>query len=374
MAESLYIHIPFCVRKCLYCDFISVPYEKSLAERYIDSLRREISLRKNSIGPLKAIYVGGGTPSILSESSLRRLFDCLRENFSFSPGIEITVEANPGTLSESFIHTMLSAGANRISMGVQSFHDKELRALGRIHSADEARRSAELLRRWGVTDLSLDLMYGIPCQTPGTWMETLSAAVELSPSHVSAYELTPEEKTPLYDLISSGAVTLPDEDTIVEMYEYAIDCLVSAGYYHYEISNFALPGSQCVHNLNYWNRGDYVGVGAGAHSLVNGERRANTGNIEEYISCMEAGGIPAGEPHVVSRAEASKEFLFLGLRKREGIGIKEAMERKINIVPACREMFDQGYLTMDETHVRLSGKGLLVSNTVIVRLFERLGL
>jgi oxygen-independent coproporphyrinogen III oxidase len=374
MAEFLYIHIPFCKRKCLYCDFLSVPHENVLAERYIDALCTELTLRKNSTGPLKAVYVGGGTPSILSESCFRKLFDCLKDNLLFSPGIEITVEANPGTLTQSGIHTMLSTGVNRISIGVQSLHDRELKTLGRIHSGDDAKRSVGLIRRSGVRNYSLDLMYGIPGQTLRTWRETLTAAIDLSPAHISAYELTPEKGTPIYDLISSGAVSLPDEEMIIEMYEYAIDYLASAGYDHYEISNFALPGARCVHNMNYWDRGDYVGVGAGAHSFIDRVRSANTDSIEKYISCLNARLVPAGEPHTVSTAEASREFLFLGLRKREGIWIGEAAGRGIDIVPRCREMFDRGYLTLNGTHVGLTRKGLVVSNAVIVRLFELLGL
>jgi oxygen-independent coproporphyrinogen-3 oxidase len=374
MAEFLYVHIPFCVKKCLYCDFLSVPYDNVIAERYIEALCREVTLRKSSIGKLRGVYIGGGTPSILSDSAFRQLLDSLREDLTFSSGVEITVETNPGTLTEAGTSAMLAIGANRISMGVQSFNDGELRALGRIHSAVEARRSAEMLKRCGLRNLSLDLMYGIPGQTLGTWKKTLSDAVDLSPSHISAYELTPEKGTPLYELISSGKVLLPKEDIVVEMYSYAIDYLASAGYVHYEISNFSLPGAACIHNLNYWNRGDYVGVGAGAHSFIDGVRSANTGNIEEYISRIEVSEVPAVELYEVRPAEASKEFLFLGLRKRQGIAMEEAARRGINIFPECREMFDRGYLTTDGTYVALTEKGRIVSNTVIVRLFELLGL
>ncbi len=374
MAEFLYIHIPFCARKCLYCDFLSIPHESVLAERYMDALCTELTLRNRSIGPLKAIYVGGGTPSILSDPCLRQLFACLKNNFHFLPGIEITVEANPGTLTGSGMQTLLAAGVNRISIGVQSLNDLELRTLGRLHSADGARRSAELIRRSGVENYSLDLMYGIPGQTLGTWRETLSAAIELSPSHISAYELTPEKGTPIHDLISSGALSLPDEEKVIEMYEYAVNCLSAAGYDHYEISNFSLPGARCVHNLNYWDRGDYAGVGAGAHSFIGGVRTANTCSIGEYIAGLNGGLVPAGATQTVSPAEASREFLFLGLRKRRGIKTKEATEMGMDIVSKGREMFDQGYLVVDGDHVMLTGKGLLISNTVIVRLFELLGL
>lgn len=374
MADFLYVHIPFCLRKCLYCDFLSVPYENALAGKYIDALCEEVTLRKHSIGKLKALYVGGGTPSILADSSLRRLFDCLRENIAFSPMAEITIEANPGTLTEQSVHAMLSSGVTRISMGVQSLHDRELKTLGRIHSADDARRSAELLKSCGMQNLSLDLMYGIPGQSAGTWQETLTSAVELSLSHISAYELTPEKGTPIYDLICSGESVLPDEETIVEMYKYAIDYLGSTGYGHYEISNFARPGARCLHNLNYWNRGEYAGIGAGAHSFTGGMRSANTSSIKEYISRLSAHVVPSGEMQAVTSAEALKEFIFLGLRKREGISMREAASRGINIASRCRELFDQGFLAADGTHVRLTGKGLVISNTIIVKLFELLGL
>lgn len=374
MTEFLYIHIPFCVKKCLYCDFLSVPYESAIADRYVDSVCSEVRLRKHSLGKLRAVYVGGGTPSILGDSCFRRLFGCLSHNLSFSSDTEITVEVNPGTLTEPGLQGMLSAGVNRISMGVQSFDDRELRALGRIHSAAEAELSAKLMKRCGVKNFSLDLMYGIPGQTLGTWRKTLSAAVELSPSHISAYELTPEKKTPIYDHIASGAVSLPDENMIIEMYEYGVSYLASAGYDHYEISNFALPGTGCVHNINYWNRGEYVGIGAGAHSFVEGLRSANTGKIKEYISCLDRGYVPAEGHQRVSPIEAAKEFLFLGLRKREGIDIREAADKGIDIVSRCPAMFDEGYLALNGSHVSLTGKGLIISNTVFVRLFELLGL
>jgi oxygen-independent coproporphyrinogen III oxidase len=374
MAEFLYIHIPFCARKCLYCDFLSIPHESVLAERYIDALCTELTLRKRSIGPLRTIYVGGGTPSILSDRCLRRLFACLNNSFHFLPGVEITVEANPGTLTTSGMQTLLAAGVNRLSIGVQSLNDGELRTLGRLHSGNDAERSAELIRRSGVGNYSIDLMYGIPGQTLGTWSQTLSAAIGLSPSHISAYELTPEKGTPIFDLISSGTLSLPDEEKVIEMYEYTINCLSAAGYDHYEISNFGLPGAQCLHNLNYWDRGDYAGAGAGAHSFMDGVRTANTGDIGEYIARLNDGSVPAGAAQAVSQAEASREFLFLGLRKRRGIEAKEAAEMGMDIVSKGREMFDEGYLVLEGDHIRLTGKGLVISNTVIVRLFELLGL
>ena len=213
MADSLYIHVPFCVRKCIYCDFISVPYDESLVKGYADALSAELCLRKDSAGELETVYIGGGTPSLMPEDFFKRLFSCIRENFTVSPYAEITVEANPGTISRSKIEGLLSLGVNRVSLGVQSLDDEELRTLGRIHTSGEAKRSVRLVKDLGVGNISLDLIYGIPGQTKETWQKTLAETVELGPSHISAYELTPEEKTPLSGLLKTGAIRVARRGT-----------------------------------------------------------------------------------------------------------------------------------------------------------------
>ena len=373
--EFLYIHIPFCIKKCPYCDFLSVTYNELLAKAYTDALCKELILKKDIAGELKTVYVGGGTPSILPEECFRELFECLKNNFKFSDSPEITIEANPGTVEKSKTDTMLFLGVNRLSIGVQSFNDAELKTLGRIHTSDEALRAIELVKNAGINNFSIDLIYGIPGQTLDSWRNTLSKAVAFSPTHISSYELTLEEGTPLYETIKSKAnIKMPDEELILEMYNYAIDHLASKGYEHYEISNFALPQFKCLHNLNYWDRGEYIGAGAGAHSFIRGFRSKNTDDIKLYIENLNKGTIPAAESTEIKRDDAIKEFIFLGLRKTEGISFAKAKELGLDMPVVCRELIEDGYLEIKGDYLRLTRKGLVVSNSVIVRLFEGFGL
>ncbi len=414
MTDYLYIHIPFCIKKCLYCDFFSVPYNAKTAVNYTDALCKELSLKKDSAQSLKAIYIGGGTPSLLPDECFMKLFQCLRNNYHFSPDIEITVETNPGTINESKIPTMLDAGANRFSIGVQSFQDDELKFLGRIHNSGDATRTIETLIKHGIENFSIDLMYGIPGQTMDSWKASLRNAVELSPTHISTYELTLEENTPLYKLIKSpppplcqrgdnfkptdvefkspplakggkggfsGNIALPDEEIVLDMYNHTIDYLAGHGYEHYEISNFALPGFKCSHNLNYWNRGEYIGAGAGAHSFVNEVRTNNIADVTRYIDSLNIGIIPETESFMITPAESLKEIIFLGLRKTEGINAKDNPSSTIydrealkKLIDASGEMICEGYLELNEDYLRLTKKGIVISNTIIVKLFEKMGL
>ena len=374
MTDFLYVHVPFCIRKCIYCDFFSVPYDESLARTYINALCKELYLKKDFVDKLKTVYIGGGTPSLLPDECFVELFECLNDNFNLCSDAEITVEANPGTINESGINTLLSLGVNRLSIGIQSFNDDELTILGRIHTSEDAIRSIEIIRKKGLRNFSIDLMYGIPGQTTNSWHSSISKAVELSPAHISAYELTPEGKTPLCELIESNKIRMPDEEMILEMYNHTIDYLSSFGYEHYEISNFALSGFRCIHNLNYWDRGEYVGAGAGAHSFSNETRLRNTEHLQTYIENLNCGIIPQIEETTVMRQEAHKEFLFLGMRKTEGISIAKSEEFGLNIFGASRELIDEGYLEVEKGYLKLTRRGIMISNTVIVRLFEILGL
>jgi oxygen-independent coproporphyrinogen-3 oxidase len=374
MPDFLYIHIPFCIRKCVYCDFLSVPYDKTFAQAYIDALCKELELRKDFARTLKAVYIGGGTPSLLSENAFRKLFLCLRNNFHLSADIEISVEANPGTLTESKINALLSLGANRFSVGVQSFDDDELKTLGRVHNSSAALRAVEILKKKGSKNISIDLMYGIPGQTAQSWMATLSTAVGLSPHHISAYELTPEKGTQLWRSLELRTLRMPEEDTAIGMYNQALDHLAACGYGQYEISNFALSGFECVHNLNYWNRGQYIGAGAGAHSFSDGTRSRNTVNIKEYIEGLADGEIPETESIGITAQEAVKELLFLGLRKKEGIDMKVPGIPEAMIIKAVQDLVHDGFIEMSGDRLRLTRKGLMISNTVVVALFEKLGL
>ena len=398
MTDYLYIHIPFCIKKCLYCDFFSVPYNEKTAVNYTDALCKELSLKKDFAQSLKAIYIGGGTPSLLPDECFTKLFQCLRNNYHFSPNIEITVETNPGTISESKIQTLLDIGANRFSIGVQSFQDDELNFLGRIHNSGDATRTIETLIKHGIENFSIDLIYGIPGQTMDSWKASLRNAVELSPTHISTYELTLEENTPLYKLIKSPppplcqsgdnfkpadaeCKSLPDEEIVLDMYNHTIDYLAGHGYEHYEISNFALPGFKCSHNLNYWNRGEYIGAGAGAHSFVNGVRTKNIADVNRYIDSLNSGIITETESFMITPAESLKEIIFLGLRKTEGINAKDNPSSTIydrealkKLIDASGEMIREGYLELNEDYLRLTRKGTVISNTIIVKLFEKLGL
>lgn len=374
MADFLYIHVPFCIRKCIYCDFISVPYDRTLAKRYADALFAELRMRKDTAGELKTVYLGGGTPSLMPEVFFERLFSSIRDDLVISPSAEITIEANPGTINGSKIDTLLSLGINRVSIGVQSLADEELRTLGRVHTSAEAISSAKLVKDLGVNNISLDLMYGIPGQTRETWNKTLERTLELGPSHISAYELTPEKKTPLAGLLKTGTLRLPDEELVLEMYDSAIDLLSLNGYEHYEISNFARRGFRCLHNMNYWNRGEYIGAGVGAHSFLQGLRSKNSPDVPAYIERLQMGLSPVVETTEVTADESIREFIFLGLRKREGIDLKDNKLLRTSISTKSESLVDRGYLEIVNDRLKLTRKGLVLSNAIIVELFEKMHL
>lgn len=380
MADSIYIHIPFCIKKCIYCDFFSVPYDESTAYAYACALCKELFLKKHLVGKLKSVYIGGGTPSLLPGECFRQIFSCLKDNYELSPGTEVTVEANPGTLSESKIYLLLCLGVNRLSIGVQSFNNEELKVLGRIHTSEEALRSIELIGKAGLRNFSIDLIYGIPAQSFNSWCESLSKAAECSPAHISTYELTPEKGTVLFDLISNpplhtvSNLKMPPEDSILDMYNYTIDSMANNGYEHYEISNFAKLGFQCIHNLNYWNKGEYIGAGAGAHSFINGLRSRNVEDIHTYINQLSRGVIPEEDKIYLTLQDSLREWIFLGLRKTQGISIKHAQNEGLDILLACREMIDSGHIEVRDDAFRLTRKGVVISNTIIAKLFQNLDL
>jgi len=265
-------------------------------------------------------------------------------------------------------------------MGVQSFNNEELRVLGRIHTSEEALRSIALIGKAGLRNFSIDLIYGIPSQSFNSWRESLSKAAGCSPAHISAYELTPEKGTILFDLISNPSLNsgsnlkmLP-EDSILDMYNYTIDCMANNGYEHYEISNFARPGFQCIHNLNYWNRGEYIGAGAGAHSFINGVRSRNVEDIHTYINQLSSDVIPEEDEVHLTLQDSLREWIFLGIRKTEGISIKRAQDEGLDILLAGRDMIDSGHIEVRGDAFRLTRKGVVISNTIIAKLFQNLDL
>ncbi len=374
MVSSLYIHIPFCVRKCVYCDFLSIPYDGETASRYAGALCTELSLVRASAGPLRTVYMGGGTPTLLGLDDFSQIFERLRRDYTLIREAEITAEANPGTIDSRILGRLHDLGVNRLSLGVQSFDDPVLKTLGRIHSASEAAAAAEEAQRAGFRNISLDLMYGIPGQTMTSWKETLSLAVDLGPSHISAYELTPEKSTPLFSMLSSGTLSMPDEDLVLGMYDNTIDFLASHGFRHYEISNFALPGLECRHNLNYWERGEYLGIGAGAHSFIEGLRCRNNSDIAQYTADILRREVPRLDEQQITPKEAAREFIFLGVRRTEGISMTSPLLSGFDLAAATRNLEAGGYLETDGLRFRLTRKGIVISNTVIVELLNAVGL
>ena len=375
MIQYLYIHIPFCARKCIYCDFFSIPYDEGLALGYITTVVQELDLRKEAAGELKTVYIGGGTPTTVPTLSLIRLIKKIKDSFALSPDVEITIEANPGTIDQKKARALSDAGVNRFSVGVQSFNDYELKLLGRIHSFEDVIKTIAAVRYADVGNVSIDLMYGIPGQTMDGWRHNVEMAVELAPEHISAYELTPEKGTPLYEAMSRGELEKPPEEVILEMYYHAIDRFGESGYRHYEISNFGKPGFECRHNLNYWNRGEYIGIGAGAHSFIGDRRIKNVSDIGVYMHALQKGDLAIEESVEISCEEAIRESILLGLRRTEGLNIRGCREDLgIDLEPAARELIAKRLLESSGGYLRLTREGIVVSNTVITELFQKLTL
>jgi oxygen-independent coproporphyrinogen III oxidase len=369
MVGFIYIHIPFCVRKCLYCDFYSISSDERTMAGYVSALCREMELRSDVAGKIEAVYIGGGTPSILGKENISRLITCLGQNFSLSENAEITIEANPESLTEGKAELMRALGINRISIGMQSLDDGELSLLGRPHESKTATEAFHLARYAGFDNISVDLIYAIPGQTLGAWMETVARVVELAPEHISAYELTPEKHTPLSDWLKRGDMRLCEEEEIESMYYAGKDFLARNGYEHYEISNYALAGRECRHNLNYWNRGEYLGFGAGASSFSNECRRQNVRDVRAYTEGIEQGSSPLAEDIEMDERDRLLETIFLGLRKTEGLDIRLIpRDSYAKMIEALRVMAQQDLVRVDGMRLMLTRKGLLLCNEIIVRL------
>ena len=326
MAISLYIHIPFCLKRCIYCDFTSEIYNAEKAYSYSEALKKEImKLPENT--PLSTLFIGGGTPTVLSCHTLHILLDCIYTHFTCSDNFESTIEANPGTLDSEKLQLIRSSGTSRISIGVQSFNNDELMLLGRVHTGEEAEQAVRLARDAGFNNINIDLIYAIPGQSLKSWRDTLQQAVRAQPTHISAYELTAGEGTLLHKYLQSPSSPLfakgrVSEDIVIEMYNHTIEYLKSEGFIHYEISNFAQAGFMCKHNMNYWDRGEYYGAGLGAHSFICGKRTYNTVDLDEYLALIAENKSPVIESEIISDVTGLSEAIFLGLRKTEGINIE----------------------------------------------------
>jgi len=372
---SIYIHIPFCLRKCSYCDFNSYDNPDISPPAYVELLRSEISATAAGLAlqPAPTLYFGGGTPSILRPAEIARLIAAVSSCCGLAEDAEVTLEANPGTITLASLEGYLAAGVNRLSIGVQSLDDAELQLLGRIHSAAEARAAIAMARKAGFGNIGIDLMHSLPGQSMATWRSTLSEAVAMGPQHISAYGLTAEEGTPFAAMVAQGSMHLPEEDLAAEMFELTAELLLQTGYEHYEIANFALPGFRSRHNQVYWRRGDYLGIGAGAHSFLRspgfGIRWENPAKLADYAAGAMEGRKLDGTMSI-SRREAMAEFFFLGLRLTAGVDPGRFNEEfGVNVEAAFPGVLERqiksGLMVMEGRMLRLTPRGLLLANRVM---------
>jgi oxygen-independent coproporphyrinogen-3 oxidase len=372
---SLYIHIPFCVKKCHYCGFYSTDYQQALAGRFLDALSREIDTYRDLLRnrSFSTVYVGGGTPTTLSSSQLSRIFAIINDNLSLCHDAEITVEVNPAVGHRRVFRLLRDLGVTRVSIGVQSFSDEILAFLGRAHPADRAVAAVEDARDAGFNNISLDLLYGVPGQSAAQWEETLEQAFRLSPAHISAYGLSLDEGSRLSRDVRAGTVFLPDEEVCIHLYETVIEHATRAGYRHYEISNFSLPSYECRHNINYWDRGEYLGLGPGAYSFLGNRRYGNRADTEAYCAGLLQGVSVVDSEDLPSHAQAAAETLMLGLRKTEGIELQrfahsfgeEMLSRLLERVHASGQ---HGLFRIEHGKLRLTRRGLELSNEAIARV------
>ena len=364
---ELYIHIPFCVQKCQYCDFLSGPSDQETRKRYIEALLAEIqAVQGVEAYEIVSVFIGGGTPSVLEAGAIASIIEAIREKFAFSADTEITIEANPGTVDLEKLKDYRRAGINRLSLGLQSTEPAELRMLGRIHSYEEFLQSYRQAREAGFANINIDMMFAIPGQTGEAWREHLHQVAELKPEHISAYSLIIEEGTPF----AERKLNLPDEDTEYQMYEDTAAVLAEYGYRQYEISNYAREGYSCRHNIGYWKRTEYLGLGLGASSLFRGERFSNTRDMQEYLAFSKDTACIRKENTKLSRNDQIEEFMYLGLRMTEGISEKdfeenfhENLEHVYGTV--LQKYKETGFLEKVGRNWRFTRKGIHVSNHIL---------
>jgi len=382
---SLYFHIPFCLSKCYYCDFNSYTRLSWLIPQYIDALKKEMQLYAKDAWEfeVKTIYFGGGTPSLLPAKSIAYMLESCSKLFNMPSNLEVTLEANPGTIDQSFLTQLRQSGVNRLSLGVQSFSDSELKLLGRIHSAVEARKAYLTARETGFENINTDLLYALPWQTIKDWQNNLVEVTKLNPEHLSLYPLTLEPGTPLANAVASGSLPKPNADLAADMYLLASDKLAKEGYNHYEISNWALPEKECQHNLTYWKNEPYLGFGAGAHSYLGGYRWANVLAPIEYVKRLSNTETKASQEayfnnplvdnieHIDGDLEIA-EAVILGLRLDDGVNLADFAHRfgvelySIYQEQQINELVELGLIAKNEHGIRLTTKGKLLGNEVFL--------
>lgn len=382
---GLYIHIPFCISKCLYCDFLSFPMGEAEKEQYVNQLLSEIKVRSANLKGcvVDTVFLGGGTPSILKEEQIEKIMQRIFENFTVSEDAEITMEMNPKTVTEEKLKVCKDSGINRISFGVQSFDDKYLKLLGRAHSSKDFYENYEMARKVGFTNINLDLMSALPGQSLADIQNTLQKACELSPEHISFYGLIVEEGTPFYEKYGEenrrreegeerAEDNLPGEQLEREMYQCICDTLSKEGFIHYEISNYGKEGFLCRHNLKYWERKEYLGLGLGAASLLGNVRYANISDMGKYLGAdfLKEPEVMIADREILDKKACMEEFMFLGLRKMKGISkaefFREFQKSYEEVYGGVHKaLLLQGLLKEEGKYVRLSEKGIDVSNYVM---------
>jgi len=377
-AISLYIHIPLCVKKCAYCDFASFAGRMAHRDRYVQAVCREIRAQAAFFGKrtLRSVFFGGGTPTLLSGAQVQEIMDTVRACFLLLPDAEISMEGNPGTLTEENLNAYRAAGVNRLSLGVQSMDDTLLAAIGRIHTARQAEQAVSMAREAGFENLNLDLMYGLPGQSAAQWRETLQRAIVLSPEHLSCYSLILEEGTPLYDAVQAGTcAALPDDNIIEEMDTITETLTRENGYTHYEVSNYARPGKACRHNVVYWECEPYLGVGLGAHSDMDGRRFYNPEDWEAYLEMAESGDTARRAEGENRREDRMFERMMMGLRQVRGVDAARFEEdfglRPETVWPdTISRMTEKGLMAESGSRLHLTARGMQVMNGVLVELMD----
>jgi oxygen-independent coproporphyrinogen-3 oxidase len=374
---SLYLHIPFCEHKCIYCDFYSIAPDGSRADydsltvRFVEALKQEIVLRAAQAQfqiPYETIFFGGGTPSLLSPATIGEILNLLHAKFSLQSNAEITLETNPGTVDKKKLLDFRSAGINRLSFGVQSFHDDDLKFLTRIHSAEQAKESVRTAFKAGFENVSLDLIFSLPGQTLVRWKSNLEQAVALQPTHVSSYSLIVEPNTPLKRMVESKQVQLLSLEEDASLYEMTMEFFHEHGYEQYEVSNFAKPGFRSRHNSNYWNHSNYLSFGPSAHSFWNNRRWWNVANLVNYCARIEAGAFADAGSESLTEDQLRQEEIFLGLRS-DGIQLTPFSKRfHYDLIAAHRPAIDQlvreGLARLDDERLRLTAKGYLICDEI----------
>lgn len=372
---GLYIHIPFCKKKCIYCDFFSIANRSDEAE-YVLALLSEFDMRISELkgADIETIYIGGGTPSVLSEANLSCLIEGLKQRLDFNKVQEFTIEVNPDDVTQEFANRIVELGINRVSMGVQSFVDSELKLINRRHDAKGAVQAVETLKAAGISNISIDLIYGLPTQTLDSWQYSVAEAIKLNVKHISAYSLSYEEGTALYVLRERGKITECDEDDCVKMYDLLVVMLREAGFLHYEISNFAQSQFYSRHNSNYWNKTPYLGLGCSAHSYDGKERSYNIADVKKYVMEISSGAT-VKEVDETQPWEQYNEDIMIGLRTMWGVDLSEIDKRYgKNVADKFKKTAEKYLLAKDmkrsENNYSLTEKGVMIADLIIRDLMQ----